>query len=191
MSSPRGYIVLVPARRILVFGFCEQTIGSAGYQREPGDVCLRIIPVDIDHGCCARPQRWSSACGHCSRRPSRRHPSQHGALLGLKGTPMANCKDCGTQWDFKQTAPVGSFAPNKFGLYDMVGNVTNVTSCAITTARPRMARHGSAWIKGGDCSRRMLRGVSYVDPPDDPRSGVVHPHSGHRFRVFRYPRSVA
>ena len=35
---------------------------------------------------------------------------------------MANCKDCGSQWD-KKTAPVGSFKPNPFGLYDTAGNV--------------------------------------------------------------------
>ena len=39
------------------------------------------------------------------------------------GKNLANCDGCGSQWDDKQTAPVGSFEPNKFGLYDMHGNV--------------------------------------------------------------------
>ena len=39
------------------------------------------------------------------------------------GGNNANCAGCGSRWDVAQTAPVGSFAPNKFGLYDMVGNV--------------------------------------------------------------------
>ena len=39
------------------------------------------------------------------------------------GRNNANCGGCGSQWDIKQTAPVGSFKPNAFGLYEMHGNV--------------------------------------------------------------------
>jgi formylglycine-generating enzyme required for sulfatase activity len=31
------------------------------------------------------------------------------------GTGNANCKGCGSQWDGKQAAPVGSFKPNRLG----------------------------------------------------------------------------
>ncbi|RKZ53827.1 MAG: formylglycine-generating enzyme family protein [Candidatus Parabeggiatoa sp. nov. 3] len=38
-------------------------------------------------------------------------------------TKQANCDGCGSRWDNKKTAPVGSFTPNSFNLYDTVGNV--------------------------------------------------------------------
>jgi formylglycine-generating enzyme required for sulfatase activity len=39
------------------------------------------------------------------------------------GHDNANCRDCGSKWDEGRILPVGSFASNGFGLYDMVGNV--------------------------------------------------------------------
>ena len=41
------------------------------------------------------------------------------------GKNNAACNGCGSKWDGQQPAPVGSFAPNKFGLYDMVGEVVS------------------------------------------------------------------
>jgi len=35
----------------------------------------------------------------------------------------ANCNSCGNPWDGKQTAAIGSFTPNPYGLHDMAGNV--------------------------------------------------------------------
>jgi formylglycine-generating enzyme required for sulfatase activity len=65
-----------------------------------------------------------------------------GAEIG-KGN--ANCNGCGSQWDGKQTAPVGSFAPNRFGLYDMVGNVWEWVEDCVHPSYNDAPTDGSAW----------------------------------------------
>ncbi len=78
------------------------------------------------------------------------------------GTNNANCLLCGTKWD--RTAPVGSFPPNTFGLFDMVGNVFEwVEDCWHDKYGDFFSWapiDGSAWISG-DCSLRVVRGGSW------------------------------
>ena len=75
------------------------------------------------------------------------------------GTNNANCDGCGSRWDDKQTAPVGSFAPNGFGLYDMVGNVYEWTEDCYHDRYNGAPADGSAWTSG-DCTfnLRVVRG---------------------------------
>ena len=81
------------------------------------------------------------------------------------GTNNANCHACGSQWDARQTAPVGSFAPNGFGLYDMVGNVREWTEDCYHARYIGAPADGSAWIEGADCSSRVVRGGSWLLAP--------------------------
>lgn len=39
----------------------------------------------------------------------------------------ANCRECGSEWDDRMTAPVGSFSPNPWKVFDTAGNVAEWT----------------------------------------------------------------
>lgn len=82
--------------------------------------------------------------------------------------------NCGanTGVDRGQTVEVKSFAPNAFGLYDVMGNVWEWVQDCLHDDYTNAPTDGSAWesANSGDCSRRMLRGGSYIDFPDSLRS---------------------
>lgn len=80
---------------------------------------------------------------------------------GAIGKNNANCNGCGSKWDNQQTAPVGSFAANGFGLYDIVGNVDEWTQDCYHNSYGGAPADGSAWTSG-DCSDRVLRGGSWL-----------------------------
>ena len=58
------------------------------------------------------------------------------------------------------TAPVGSFEPNAFGLYDVLGNVWEWTDDCWNESYAGAPTDGSPWASG-DCTRRVLRGGSW------------------------------
>jgi formylglycine-generating enzyme required for sulfatase activity len=65
---------------------------------------------------------------------------------------------------FAEAAPAGSYKPNAFGLYDMLGNVSEWTEdCLPTGLQWRGApMDGTANLKG-DCSQRAYRGGSWFE----------------------------
>ena len=87
----------------------------------------------------------------------------------------------------EMTAPVGSFAANGFGLYDVVGNVWEwVQDCWHDGYRGAPVA-GEAWETGGDCSRHVLRGGSWYGTPELVRSAIrLRNRSDSRFRLYGF-----
>ena len=113
------------------------------------------------------------------------------------GRNLANCDGCGSSWDNKRTAPVGSFQPNAFGLHDMHGNVWEWVEDCWNAGYLGAPTNGVAW-RSGNCGTRVIRGGSWADKLGDwvgeegirsARRGAIHSdyqrHNGVGFRVVR------
>jgi formylglycine-generating enzyme required for sulfatase activity len=108
------------------------------------------------------------------------------------GKGNANCANCGSEWDGKQTAPVGSFKPNAFGLYDMHGNVWKWLEDCHHESYEGATTDGSPWVTD-NCGDRVVRGGSWVNKPERLRSTNRNSISS-RFRFgllgFRLARTL-
>lgn len=103
--------------------------------------------------------------------------------------PLASCSD-----GHVHTAPAGGFAPNGWGLHDMLGNVWEWTADCWNGSYAGAPSDGSAWGHSaweyGDCNR-VLRGGSWDNSPSILRAAkrIRHPptsrHSNFGFRVAR------
>ena len=99
---------------------------------------------------------------------------------------IASCDD-----GHAHTSTVGSYRPNEYGLYDMLGNVWEWVGDCWHDSYKGAPADGSAWTRGEDCGRRVSRGGSWNYPPRDVRSAKRNgsysgaKHNGTGFRVVR------
>jgi len=77
------------------------------------------------------------------------------------GIDNANCDGCGSEWDNDSSAPVGSFKPNNFHLYDTAGNVWEWT-CSVWEGSLKSGEN--LCVNSGDRVSRVIRGGSWFHP---------------------------
>jgi formylglycine-generating enzyme required for sulfatase activity len=92
------------------------------------------------------------------------------------GRNRANCYNCGSQWDNKETAPVGSFDPNPSGLHDTAGNVWEWTRDCYQSDLYKNRKADQTTldplVDSMACKYRSLRGGSFDLSAEDLRSAV-------------------
>jgi sulfatase modifying factor 1 len=97
---------------------------------------------------------------------------------------------CNDHWTY--SSQVGSFKPNAFGLYDMLGNVYQWTADCVHEGYNGAPTDGSAWL-GEKCENRVQRGGSWSNGPWATRSAARN-GSPSKFRNidvgFRVARAV-
>jgi formylglycine-generating enzyme required for sulfatase activity len=114
--------------------------------------------------------------------------------FGMRGHgergPYAEGRDV---W-LNETAPVGSFPPNAWGLYDMHGNIFEWVQDCYEADMKHAPVDGSASTEG-DCSVRVFRNGTFVSNPYMQRSarrGAPYPATtrGHDYLGFRVARTL-
>ena len=161
----------------VAYGDCEPRVSDSGFGRGQKPV----INVTWDDA-----QRYAAWLSKMTGKPYRLLSEaewEYAARAGSNkryswgdeiGKGNANCRACGSEWDAKQTAPVGSFAANQFGLYDMHGNVWEWVEDCYHGNYEGAPTDGSAWTAGANCSkrvgpRRFLEPLSAVPPLGRPQ----------------------
>ena len=90
------------------------------------------------------------------------------------GRNRANCDGCGSKWDDEQTAPVGRFEANAFGLHDMHGNVCEWVADCYGDYEDAPTDGSARTGCGGELA--VVRGGYWFDYPQGLRAAYRHGH---------------
>ncbi|MDE2816085.1 MAG: SUMF1/EgtB/PvdO family nonheme iron enzyme [Chloroflexota bacterium] len=124
-------------------------------------------------------EAWSGQCAHANGADrsfrdmlvgSVQDTPASRSVIGNLSRSFVTCEDWHTG-----IAPVGSYRPNGFGLFDTIGNVSEWTMDCWNRNYRRAPRDGQAWTEG-DCGLRVVRGGAFA-------SGAQELRSAHRMSV--------
>ena len=108
------------------------------------------------------------------------------------GRNRANCLGCGVPGKNRSLMPGGSFPPNLFGLYDLLGNLSEWVADCYADGFVGAPADGTA-VDRTDCRTRAIRGGSFISGPwtiRASRRAFAPPDFGHRAIGFRVAREL-
>ena len=91
----------------------------------------------------------------------------------LRERPARNPAPCAD--GYTEAAPVGLYAPNAFGLHDILGNMSEWTQDCWNPSYSDAPRDGSPWEEG-NCTVRVYRGGFWGTPPQALRAAARSAH---------------
>lgn len=113
------------------------------------------------------------------------------AGMDTTGYPLFDPLPCRDGW--LNTSPVGALAPNKFGVYDTIGNVSEWVADCYVASHEHLAPGGIAEAPDGPCAKRVAKGGSWGTLAHNLRTAERFPYAAtHRddsigIRVARDP----
>ncbi|MGJ3260340.1 MAG: formylglycine-generating enzyme family protein [Rhodospirillales bacterium] len=170
---------IVRVRKPFAIGRFETTfenwqacLDAGGCTHDPDDHDwgkVRKPVINVSHENVKNYAAWlTKTTGHTYRLPSEAE-WEYAARAGTKsnywfgdmvGENQVNCRKCGSPWSGIGSAPIGSFEPNPWGLYDVHGNAFEWVEDCWHENYEGAPKGLEPWVEQ-DCQFRVIRGGSW------------------------------
>jgi formylglycine-generating enzyme required for sulfatase activity len=159
-QTPRHPVVGVNWRDARAF--CQWLTDHERRQDRIGDRAVYRLPTDVE---------WSAAVGltnETGANPQARFLGVPGVFpWGTNWPPAALAGNLGPELGvdpFDRTAPVGSFAPNPLGIFDLAGNVAEWCEDSWNDEKPFRVLRSAPW--NNDCRLCLMSSYRFVNLPE-------------------------
>lgn len=158
-------------------GGCDEWFGSSDPSR------ARHPVTGLNHAQASQYVDWLSSLTNQDYRLPTEQEWEYAARAGSTtprpwgfeiGVNNAHCRGCTNLADVGTTSQVGSYPPNSYGLYDMLGNVWEWTSSCWAKEPPTQANVEST--PDASCTHRVIRGGAHSTRAEFVSSSVRAPY---------------